>query len=156
MLCKCYGFVALRTGSIVSAIIGLLCGVAIFVQSGVPWSKIVQGIFYFIAYGALLFGAIKYNEKAVLFNLLCTAILIVLAIVFYIIMIAKNWRILANNCVPIEVELLQEVITCDDIKSAPVGMSTGILIVSCFLIGYFWVSSYNFYKELKGGSANPA
>ena len=160
MLSKCCCCIPLRTGSIVLAILGLLGGGAIFAQffaqSGGFWVYIVEGIFYLFAYGALLFGAIKYNEKAVLINLACTALLILLGIVFAIILLVSIEKFLpkfAYECTGID---LKQGITCDDQKLATAGMPAGILIGSSLLNGYFWVCNYSFYKQLKEGYAHPA
>ena len=162
MLSKCCCCVPLRNGSIVLAVLGILIGILIgigsFAKSGGFGLHIIVAIFYLLAYGALLFGAIKYNDKAVLFNLVLTAILIVLGIVGASIVIATIQTLapeLDNNCAALAKKLAQEHITCDEMKSATIGTATGILIVT-FLQIYFWVCNYSFYKELKGGSANPA
>ena len=171
MLSKCCCCVPLRTGSIVLAILGILGGIATFAQSGsmssfchgssfvhchgsmsLFWFNVIEGIFYFLAYGALLFGAIKYNDKAVLFNLVLTAIIIVLEIVGAIIVLSS-----IETFVPELASCLSHMPeSCDQIKAAAVGTAAGICIVSSVLNGYFWVCNYSFYKELKGGSSNPA
>ena len=67
--------------------LGILGGIGQFAQLYIVvngskefWAIIVSGTLYFISHGALLFGAIKYNPIAVLVNLVCTAIIVVLAI----------------------------------------------------------------------------
>ena len=144
MLSKCCCCVELRTGSIVLGILGILGGVGQFAQ-GLFWGNILNGIFYLIAYGALLFGAIKYNPVAVLVNLICTIIIIVLGIILGI------WILAAGG------------IAGSECRGQGCAEATGVVIaggVGC-LIGaalnaYFWVCNYSFYKELKEGNANPA
>ena len=179
MLSKCCCCVPLRTGSIVLAILGIPVGISTFATSGGFWLYIIQGVLYLLAYGALLFGALKYNYKAVLVNLVVTAFLIILGIIGAIIFIqdslSSGSRIsydfydmyasikpfvpankLANNCAAMAEELSKAGITCDEFKAETIGTAAGILIVSSLLNGYFWVCNYSFYKELKRGSANPA
>ena len=94
-----------------------------------------------------------------LVNLVLTAIVIVFGIVFAIISVANIGTFIpqfANNCEAMNQELALAGLTCDDMKSATVGMTAGVLIVSSLLNGYFWVCNYSFYKELKEGNENPA
>ena len=156
MLSKCCCCVPLRNGSIVLAVLGILIGILIgigsFAKSGGFGLHIIVAIFYLLAYGALLFGAIKYNDKAVLFNLVLTAIIIVLEIVGAIIVLSS-----IETFVPELASCLSHMPeSCDQIKAAAVGTAAGICIVSSVLNGYFWVCNYSFYKELKEGNANPA
>ena len=127
----------LRTGSLILAVLGILFGIIGFVPyDNLLLFNVIQGIFYLNAYGALLFGAIKYNDKAVLVNLVLTPNIIFLGIVGVI------YRGISLN-------------TATGIVAGIVG---GIVwgIVSAFVNGYFWVCNYSFYKELKKGNENPA
>ena len=161
MLSKCCCCVPLRTGSIVLGVLGLLGGFGNFLQAGGSWAYIILGIFYLIAYGALLFGAIKYNDKAVLVNLVVTAIIIVLGVVFAIIILVDIEVVVpefANNCAFFAEELGQAITveTCDQLKALTGGGTAAVYFFAALLNSYFWVCNYSFFKELKGGSANPA
>ena len=154
MLSKCCCCIPLRTGSIILAILGILGGIGSFATSRGQWPYIITGIFYLLSYGPLLYGALKYNEKAVLMSLACTAVSIFLGIVFTIIAIANIDTIspqLANNCAAIIDELNQMGLTCDQFKATAVGVAAGTFIVGSFLNVYFWICNYSFYKELKEG-----
>ena len=154
MLSKCCCCIPLRTGSLILAILGILGGIGMFAQSRGEWASIIQGVFYLLAYGSLLYGALKYNEKAVLMSLACTALCIVLGIVICIIAIANIETItpqLANNCAAIIDELKKLDITCDAMKSYTIGVTAGAFIIGSLLNVYFWICNYSFYKELKEG-----
>ena len=144
MFSKCCCCVPLRTGSIVLAIIGLLYGIVPFTTpewiSMIGfwlWKTYILGALYLFGYAALLFGALKYNDKAVLVNLVCTPIIIVLTTIMGIWLIVEIVRFEMVGCLECWVQLV-------------------LLIVSAFLNGYFWLCNYSFYKELKGGNENPA
>ena len=159
MLSKCCCCVPLRTGSIILAILGLLGGIGTFATSKGFWGSYILGVVYLVAYGALLFGAIKNNDKAVLINLVFTGIIMVLTVILGIIVIASIGIFapgLENNCAAIASWLRQNQITCDQFKGTTIGRAAGIFFVSALINGYFWLCNYSFYKELKGGNANPA
>ena len=149
MLSKCCCCVPLRTGSIILAVLGILGGFANI--GGLTWYGILDGIFYLVGYGALLFGAIKYNQKAVLVNLVFTALLIVVSMVLFIIAIASLETLVPELRCKMPDESSQPSITC--------GQATTMLYISTgagFLIGgllniYFWFCNYSFYLELKTG-----
>ena len=154
MLSKCCCCVPLRTGSLIMAILGILGGIGFFALSGGEWAYIIQGIFYLLAYGPLLFGALKYNEKAVLVSLAITALSIAIGIIFCIIAIANIETIVpqfANDCASIIDELHRMNLTCDQYKSATIGIAAGSFIIGSLLNVYFWICNYSFYKELKEG-----
>ena len=154
MLSKCCCCVPLRNGSLVLAIFGFVQGIVFLAMSNGAWIHIIDGIFYLLAYGFLLFGALKYNEKAVLVCLVCTGVAIVLGIIMAIIAIASIDTLapeLANNCAAILDELHRLNMTCDQFKSAAIGASAGIFIAGSLLNVYFWICNYSFYKELKEG-----
>ena len=154
MLSKCCCCIPLRTGSIILAILGILGGIGSFAQSRGQWTNIIQGIFLLLAYGSLLYGALKYNEKAVLISLVCIGLSIALGIVICIIAIANIETIvpeLANNCAAIIDELHKTGITCDAWKSYTIGITAGVFITLSLLNVYFWICNYSFYKELKEG-----
>ena len=159
MLSKCCCCVPLRTGSITLGVIGLLGGMGTFAKSDGLWFNIVLGIFYIIAYTTLLYGAIKPNGTAVFFSLVCTAIIIVLGIAFGVIIVTSIERLVpefANNCAAIENYLAQAHLTCEQFKSATIGVTAGIFFASALINTYFWVCNYSFYKELKGENQNLA
>ena len=89
MLSKCCCCVPLRTGSIILAILGIIGGIITLVSAGGQWVYIVNAIFNLIAYGALLLGALRSNDRAVLVNLVFTGLAIAMGIVFGIIVIAS-------------------------------------------------------------------
>ena len=154
MLSKCCCCVPLRTGSLILGILGVLGGILSFATSRGDWSSIIQGIFYLLSYGFLLFGAIKYNDKAVLVCLVLTAVSIVLGVVFCIIAIANIETIapqLANNCAAMIDELNKLGMTCDQFKSATIGTLAGTYIAASLVNVYFWICNYSFFKELKEG-----
>ena len=157
MLSKCCCCVPLRTGSIILAILGILGGIFAFAISRGQWSSIVEGIFYLLSYGFLLFGAIKYNEKAVLVCLVLSAASIILGVVFCIIAIANIEMIapkLANDCAAMIDELNKLGMTCDQFKSTTIGIVAGTFIGSSLVSAYFWICNYSFYKQLKEGGAS--
>ena len=170
MLSKCCCCVPLRTGSIILAVLGILGGVGLFVGSQGFWYNIVLGVVYIIGYPALLFGAIKYNDKAVLVSLVCTAIIIVIGTVFGIIIIASTETLipeLANNCAStVDVSTnggngqIDFSGVCDALKNVArittIVVAAVIFFSSALLNIYFWICIYSFYKELKGGNVNPA
>ena len=156
MLSKCCCCVPLRTGSLVLAILGILSGIGYFAMSKGSWGSIIQGIFYLLAYGFLLFGALKYNEKAVLVCLVCTAVGIVFGIIMCIIAIASIDTLapqLADNCAAIIDELNHMHMTCDQFKAGVIGTMAATFIIGSLLNVYFWICNYSFYKELKEGGA---
>ena len=137
MLSKCCCCVPLRAGCLVLGILGILNGIAAFFQGGEEWANITIGIFYLVAYGALVFGAITYNGIAVMVNLVCTAIIIILQIIAVIIVSASiGW------------------VNDSDVQ-AVLGIAIMLYILEAVLNAYFWICSYSFYQELKEGSANP-
>ena len=154
MLSKCCCCIPLRTGSIVLAVFGLLGGIGSFAQTGgMIWFNFTQGILYLNGYGALLFGAIKYNEKAVFVNLVLTANIILLGLIGGIIALAN-------------IEIVQPLLAGELRIMAKIDAAAAGMVVSLLLNGYFWVCNYSFYKELKqevkdkgveveGGNANP-
>ena len=159
MLSKCCCCIPLRTGSIVLGVLGLLGGIGTFAKSEGLWFNIVLGVFYIIAYATLLFGALKENGTAVLVSLVCTAIIIVLGIVFGTIIVASIETFVpefANNCAAIANYLAQAHLTCEQFKSATIGVTAGIFFASALINIYFWICNYSFYKELKGENENMA
>jgi hypothetical protein len=120
---------------------------------------IVSSIFYIIAYAALLVGAIKYNEKAMLVNLVCTAIIPVLGIVYGIITIRSiETKVpeLAQNCAAMVDELVELQKTCEEFKSLSIITYAGVYFAGVLINIYVWVCNYSFYKVLKDGNKNPA
>ena len=105
-LSKCCCCVPLRTGSLVIAILGILGGLGLLAfskgQTSIRWPNIVEGIFVLLPYSFLLFGALKYNDKAVLVCVVLTALSIIIGIVFGIIAIVNidflslNWLMIVR------------------------------------------------------------
>ena len=156
MLSKCCCCVPLRTGSLILAVLGILGGFGMM-RTG-AWYDILDGVLCLIAYGALLFGAIKYHQGAVLVNLVFSAITIVLGILFVIIALASLETFvpqLRDNCASIP-DLNQTGMTCSQLKSITVGTVAGTYAVGSLLSIYFWFCNYSFYLELKKGGGNPA
>ena len=154
MLSKCCCCVPLRTGSLVLAIVGILSGFFYFARGF--WPDIIQGIFYLIAYGFLLFGVLKYHEKAVLMCLVFTAVGIVEGIIMGIVAIASIDSLvpqLANNCAGFIDKSNPTQVNCDQLRTAAIGGAAGTLIIGSLLNVYFLICNYSFYKELKEGGA---
>ena len=164
---KCCCCIPLRTGSLILAIFGLLGGIwnlysGIAVATGTAgaavWFNIIDGIFYLIAYGSLLFGAIKYHQRAMQVNLVFTAIIVVVEVISAILIFASIETYLPefrNNCAALG-GLNQSVFTCDQLKSTAIGTAAATVIVGTLLNIYFWFCNYSFYLELKTGGGNPA
>ena len=87
MLSRCCNCVPLRDGSLILAVLGIQVGLGM--MRTLAWYDILYGILHLIGYGVLLFRAIKYNQQAVLVNLVFTAKTIVLRIIFVIIVLAS-------------------------------------------------------------------
>ena len=155
MLSKCCCCVPLRTGSIILAILGIIGGIITLVSAGGQWVYIVNAIFNLIAYGALLLGALRSNDRAVLVNLVFTGLAIAMGIVFGIIVIASITTIVPefhNNCAAMASQIKQQNITCDQLKAATTGITAAVLFIGSALNTYFWICNYSFYLELKSGN----
>ena len=155
MLSKCCCCIPRRTGSIILGIVGILGGLCTLFNSRGYWFYIMDAVVYLVAYGALLFGALKYNRIAVLINLVFTGIGIVLGVIFGIIAVSVVSTImpeLADNCVTIQDQLGNSGLTCDEFKTITIGTTACIFIVGSALNVYFWMCNYSFYQELKVGT----
>ena len=157
MLSKCCCCIPLRTGSLIFAIMGIVSGigtVALYSAHIVEqWGAIIQGIFYLLGYGSLLYGALKYNEKAVLLSLVITGLSIALGIIICIIAFANIETfnpLLANDCAGLAVDG-QMYVNCDEVKSVAIGLTAAAAIIGSLINVYFWICNYSFYKELKEG-----
>ena len=161
MLSKCCCCVPLRTGSLVIAVLGILGALVFLALSKGEWLSIVDGIFFLLPYAFLLFGAIKYNDKAVLVCVVLTALSImiidasiILEIVFGIIAIVDPEL---ADC-----KALNEVLffyDCDELRFSTIVKEAVKLIglIGLSLINiYFWICNYSFYEELKEGGSEAA
>ena len=153
MLSNCCCCLQLRTGSIILAVLGLLGVIFTLVNSGGRWFYILLGIYFLIPYAALLFGAIKYNKRAVLVYLVCATIFPIIDIVFGIVAIVSIETIaaeeLASNCASVRRELHQLDMTCEEFKSLTVSMAAGFYFVGSLIEIYLWLCIGSFYKDLK-------
>ena len=159
MLSKCCCCVPLRTGSIILGIIGILSGAGFLLKGYTDWYYIIDGLLQIVAYGVLLFGAIKNNKTAVLVHLVASAIIIVLSIALGIVAIVSIDIIVpgfANNCQGMREELKQLGWDCEHLKTGIIAKTAGTFIVAGLISIYFWICNYCFYKELKKGDNNPA
>ena len=153
MLAKCCCCVPLRTGSIILAVLGILGGIFQFI--GGQWTGIITGILYLSFGGCLLFGALKYHEKAVLAALAIEGACIVLSIIFGIIVIAAIEVVvpaLADDCNGSGIGKS----ACDEAKSSARISAAAGLIVGALINVYFWICNFSFYKELKTGGGGSA
>ena len=157
MLSKCCCCVPLRTGAIVLGVLGVIGGILYFFN---PENiNIIQGLFGLIAYGVLLFGALKNNQVAVLAHLVLNALQIVVGIVIGILVITTIATMLpqfGDNCA--RLNLPDHIYTkdeCDALKSATMGTVASIFFIGSLLNIYFWVCVYSYFKELKSGGGNP-
>ena len=158
MLSKCCCCVPLRTGSIILGIIGILSGAGFLLKGYTDWYYIIDGLLQIVAYGVLLFGAIKNNKTAVLVHLVASAINIVLSIVLGIVAIVRIDTLapeLANHCQSILEELRQMGLDCEQFKAVVISTTAATFIGSGLISVYFWICIYSFYKELKKGGNNP-
>ena len=159
LLSKCCCCIPLRTGSLILAVLGIIRGFAYFglFAHFRQWSSIVMAILNLLSYGALLFGAFKYNARAVLICLILTLLAIILGVIFSILSIAYIEILipeLSSHCS----EFFQTLVgqfgivkqeSCRQLKSTLIGTAAGPYIVGSLLNIYFWISNYGFYKELK-------
>ena len=94
---------------------------------------------------------------AVLINLVCTVITIVLGIVFGIIVVANVgifFPELANDCA--EMASLQRLgVECDQVKTPTMVLTGGVLFLTSCVSIYLWICNFSLYKELKQGNGNP-
>ena len=155
MVSKCCCCIPLRTGCIILGVLGILSGIGLLATEWRQWFYVIEAVIFFAAYGPLLFGAIQYNQRAVLVSLGSCALLILYGTVIGIIIAMPRIETfrpeLANNCAGVT-SVERGGISCDDF--------TQITDVSAFLIGsvldiYFWICMYSFYKDLKTGANNP-
>ena len=79
--------VPLTDGSLILVVLRIQVGPGM--MRTLAWYDILYGILHLIGYGVLLFRAIKYNQQAVLVNLVFTAKTIVLSIIFVIMVLAS-------------------------------------------------------------------
>ena len=154
MLSKCCCCVPLRTGSLVIAVLGILGALVFLALSKGQWISIVDGIFFLLPYAFLLFGALKYNDNAVLVCVVLTALSIITGIGLGIIAIA-NIEIfvpqLANDC-----KALHFFVDCDNLRFRTI-VTTAVKLIGGSLVNiYFWLCNYSFYKELTEGGGEAA
>ena len=99
--------------------------------------------------------AIRYNNTAVCIYLSTGAILIVLGLIRIImdnISIETLVPILADNCTQLRTHYTN--FNCEDMKTATVRLSVGILLTCTALNVYSWICNYSFYKEIKLNDGN--
>ena len=119
MLSKCCCCVPLRTGCIILGVLGALGGIGLILKGYTDWYNIVVGILQILAYGLLLFGAIKNNTTAVLVHLVASAINIMLSIVLGIVARVRIDILIPdidNRCQSMPQELRQLGLTCEHLK----------------------------------------
>ena len=154
MLSKCCCCIPLRVGSIILAVLGIIGGL-LNIGYYSNWGYVVFGIFYFIANGCLLYGAIKNNHAWVLVYLVFSGISIVLEILFGILVLASVEYLVpmfANNCALINDELRDQKLSiedCDTLKSATEWTLAAVFMIGALFNIYFWICNLSFYKELK-------
>ena len=137
------------------AILGIIGAIVTLVSAGGQWVYIVNAVFNLIAYGSLLLGALRSNDRAVLINLVFTGLSIAMGVVFGIIVVASVTTVvpqLHNDCAAIAAQIEQQNITCDQLKAATTGTTAAVLFLGSALNVYFWVCNYSFYSELKSGN----
>ena len=145
MVSKCCCCISLRTGSLIMASLGIVIAAlqfsAAYQELEAPNESIQKSQFriyvfsYYISYGSwyllsngsLLFGALKYNEKAVLAYLVGAAVSNLWEIVFGIICLL--------NRNPFQ-----------DIEEA---LMFGFVLIGLVFVVCSWICNLSFYKELK-------
>ena len=141
---KCCCCIDLRVGCIVLAIWGMLSSSGAFIyaakatddsQAGV---FITDGILGLIAYGTLLYGAVKYNSIATLVFLVLQMIGMILGVTVIILAFVAAGDALSDP-------IVKQVATI-------MGVS---LIFSSALSIYFWLCIYSFYQKVKKGEIGP-
>jgi hypothetical protein len=160
MLSKCCCCIELRTGCIILGVLGILTGFSLITKGPYDSLYIIGAIFYVLRvsteYLPLLFGAIKFNQRALLVSLVAGFLLTVLGVVYLIIVMAivdieTLAPKLANGCRGVE-DFHQLGMSCEDFKSMVKITTASILLAGGALEIYFLLCVYSFYKELKTGS----
>ena len=157
MLANCCCCVPLRTGSIILGVFGIVGSIVSLIASDGYWFYIIDSIFYLLAYGALLLGAIKYSQRLVLVNLVLTALVVFIGIVFGIGSIAflSDFQPeLKNSCATIQDELINTGMTCDEVRASAIGTTCALFFIASGLDVYFWICTMSFYKQLKTVGGN--
>ena len=144
----------------VLAAIGLMGAVGLIIIDHSNWSHVVYGIFNIVPCAALLLGAIKNNQPALLFYLVMEAISVILGIIFGVIDVAAASAILPteleDNCSQLNININSNSLDCDEVKGGVIGILAATFWISVLLNMYFWACVYSFYKELKSGGGNTA
>ena len=157
MLENCCCCVSLRTRSIILGVFGIVGAIVSLIASGGHWFYITDSIFYLLAYGALLLGAIKCSPRLIFVNLVLTALEVFIGIVFGIgsIAIMNDFQPeLKSYCATIEDESIKTGMTCDEVRVAAIGNTCALFFVASGLNVYFWICSMSFYKQLKTVGGN--
>ena len=151
MLSKCCCCISLRTGSIILSIIGILGGIGTLIYYYGYWVYIVDAGVYLVAYGALLFGALKRNPTSVLVNLVLTGIGVVVGMILGIFALLVTPSFIpetSDNCARMEDQLDKMSLTCDQYKMIKIGSTVSIFLIASALNVYFWICNFSFYQEL--------
>ena len=142
---KCCCCIDLRVGAIVIAILEIIGGLCNFGNmQGNVWGSVICAIASILAGLCLLFGAIKYNQVAVIVNLVFSMIAIVFyAIVAIMVFIAAGLYGSQRGAQP---EAVGAVI-----------VAGVVIVIAILLMIYFWICVFSFLKGLKAGDiASPA
>ena len=159
MLSRCCFCFPLRTGSIILATLGVLCGIVIFVAEFTltyelkhRWPNHVWSSWPVLSNGFLLYGALRYNKKAVLASLVCSGIYIIVSFVLSIYFVTEYEIIdteFTNNCGATVDWLKLMTITCDQYNQYSLGLFVGGLTLFLLIGYYFWICNYSFYKHME-------
>ena len=158
MLRKCCCCISLRIGSIILSILGIVGGIVTLIFYHGHWMYIADAGIYLIAYGALLFGALTRNRKAILVNLVLTGIVIVggmllgiMALLVTLLFVPES----LDNCVKIQDQLENMSLTCDQYQMIKIGTIIFISVIASGLNVYFWICNFSFYHELNTSGRIP-
>ena len=171
MLAKCCCCAPLRAGSVFISAVGFSLGIGILFEEVFQYTtpqshhNIFFVILHFVAYGFLLFGAIKQNMVTVLICAIVIAILVLFEIIFGII-VFNRLVVLYNNtdcdkmpemfekeldeCKRKTIEKSWSESECHFVKMTGPPLAAGIHFIPALLNGCFWLYIYSFYKQLKG------
>ena len=154
MLSKSCCCIPLRTGSIIWAFLGMLGAIVTLAFSGGHWFYIVDAIFYLIAYVALLAGALLFNEKAVLVNLVFTGVGISIGIVLGIVAITSVSLLMPEfqkDCDAVAQQAPGSKIDCDHLKAATIATIASMYFWGSAVNVYVWYCNFSFFFELRNG-----
>ena len=137
----------LRTGSLILAVItsflgdfiGMMLAILFaFGEQGMPDlvnnAFTIQGFFYFIAYGFLLFGIRKLNEEELLVCLIMTIVSIFMEMIFCV------------NAIAIIINIAPHLDHNEEMKSATIGKTAQVFIVGSLIRAYICFVVHSLYK----------